>query len=456
MRPHNIIAILGILSSGTVDAQSTANNATEIPDVSPCPVCPDGLTVSGSSVIQAPEANGMTCDRLLVVAADGVRQEVCDEMLLAEEYCCPALAANPCDVCSDGITVAETVSVAQGSSKTCGDLIVDSRVVEEGTDLCTQMKVTELACCPAALTDPCPLCVGGTTNGGRVVSGKTCDEHVADAALVEESSAVCPQLQLLESACCPGDDASTNATSPTVSPSANATAFESCLPLVCPDGITADAAIVIGNGKTCGGLLADAEITAATSVGCSLMQDAQLTCCPTAAVNPCPVCPDGITVDPTVAVGSAGKTCADLLVDKLNVEENSDTCTGMYDVAGPVCCPPATNTGPTTAPTAGGNVTGTDVDVDATEAPVAPTSAPIETPSPTVIPIIDTIIDTTSPTSGANITAMPTEEEVESSTPELTFEKGTAETSGSTFVEGLAGRRALVAVVFALCGAAFV
>ena len=295
-----------------------------------------------------------------------------------------------------------------------------------------------------------PLCSGGTTNGGQVVSGKTCDEHVSDAALVEASSAVCPQLQLLESACCP-DDAS-NATSPTASPSANATAFESCLPLVCPGGITADAAIVIGDGKTCGGLLADAEIAAATSVGCSLMQDAQLTCCPTLAVNPCPVCPGGITVDPTVAVGSAGKTCADLLVDKLNTEETSATCTGMYDVAGPVCCPPATSTGPTTAPTAGGNVTGTDV--NATEAPVAPTLAPIETPSPTVIPMVDTF----PLTSGANITATPTEEEEEedeSATPELTFEEGTEETSGSTFVAGLAGRRALVAVVCALCGAAF-
>jgi hypothetical protein len=79
--------------------------------------------------------------------------------------------------------------------------------------------------------------------------------------------------------------------------------------------------------KTCGGLLGDARLR------CQLMKDAQLSYCLSPAVNPCPVCPGGITVAQMTAVGSARKTCADLLVDKImNAEESGNTCAGMFEV----------------------------------------------------------------------------------------------------------------------------
>ncbi|KAL3811415.1 hypothetical protein ACHAXA_005316 [Cyclostephanos tholiformis] len=348
MRPHNIIAILSILSSVTVDAQSSATNATEIPDVSPCPVCPDGLTVSGSSVIQRPEApDGMTCDGLIEIAGAGVTQDICDEMLLAEEYCCPPAAATPCDVCADGITVDSSTSVGQGSSKTCGDLLIDSGVVEEGSEVCALMKNAEPRCCP-----------------------------------------------------------SSNTTSPTIAPIENVTLsptveFQSCP--VCPDGITvANETSIGGNGKTCGSLLVDAMTEPSDSVGCQLMQEEQLACCPSKATDPCPVCPDGITVESSTAVGSAGKTCADLLIDRENTEESSDTCTGMFEVAGPVCCPEVPTTSPSSS--SGGNVTESDVgDEDAT---VSPTASPTDDSTET------NVVDTPSPSSApflvANITYGPT------------------------------------------------
>ncbi len=384
-------------------ATTNATNATEIADVSPCPVCPAGLTVSGNTVIPRPEANGIACDRLLVLASGGVDSGVCDQMLLAEEYCCPPLASDPCDVCAGGITVDPTSSVGGGSPKTCGDLVIDKDTVEGGSDTCDQMKLTELVCCPAAPASPCEVCPGGAANPGLEVSGgKTCDELIADAGLVESTSDVCPQLQAAESACCPP---AVNTTAPTSSPTANATSLESCR--VCPGGITAPDDERIGDGKTCGGLLGDTSTTSASSLGCQLMKDAQLTCCPTPAVDPCPVCPGGITVAGTTAVGSAGKTCEDLLVDRANAEEGSDACAGMFEVAGPVCCPPvdATTTSgvPTGSPTA---ASATDV----TEAPAVAANA-TATEAPTVVNATATtapsaLAGATVPPSGAPVAAL--------------------------------------------------
>ena len=433
-------------------------------------MCPAGLTVSGSTVIPRPEANGIVCDRLLVLASGGVNSGVCDQMLLAEEYCCPPAASSPCDVCAGGITVESTSSVGEGSSKTCGDLVVDRDTVEEGSDTCAQMKLTELVCCPAAPASPCQVCPGGATNPGREVSGgKTCDELIADAGLVESTSDVCPQLQLAESACCPP---ALNATMPTSSPTANATAFESCL--VCPDGITAPDDERIGDGKTCGGLLGDALTTSASSLGCQLMKDAQLTCCPTPAVNPCPVCPEGITVAETTAVGSAGKTCADLLVDKMNAEESGDTCSGMFEVAGPVCCPPAaaTTSGvPTGSPSAAlaTNVTGAPA-VAADASATATTEAPTAVNATTTTTAPSAFAEATVPPSGAPVaaasivTAVPTVvldvvEDPSSSDPPPELQFGAEEpvqAGGGGPSRGGAGYRALAAAaVCAVCAAAY-
>jgi S-DNA-T family DNA segregation ATPase FtsK/SpoIIIE len=470
--------------------------------------------VSGSTVIPRPEAGGITCERLLVLAAGGatggVSRDVCDEMLLAEEDCCPPPAVDPCAVCAGGITAASTAPVGEGSTKTCGDLEIDKNTVEEGSDECTQMKVTELVCCPAAPESPCRVCPGGTPTPGREVSnGKTCGELVADAGLVESTSAVCPQLQLAEPACCPP---APNTTAPTPSPTAEVTVFESCR--VCPDGITAPDDETIGDGKTCGGLLADALATPAATVGCQLMRDAQLTCCPTPAANPCPVCPGGITVADATAVGSAGKTCADLLVDKLNTEEGSDTCTGMFEVAGSVCCPPtATTAVPTGSPTAAAAIKVTDAPVAAvaatttgapnvadatTEAPTvanataeaptvanataeaptvanatteAPTPANATTSAPTVAQAGDfeatsDRVETTSPSSApvaaSVVTYEPTVilevvEDPSSEPPDLLFavqEPASSARAGGGSTARLAGYCALAAAVYALCAAA--
>jgi trypsin len=115
----------------------------------PCPVCPDGLTVPASRIIPYPEAGGSSCAELLEYASRGVRRKTCVEMMLAEAICCPPPTASPCRVCSNGITVDGALPVFEGSAKTCGDLAVDSKVTEDGSEECDRMRLVEPVCCPA-------------------------------------------------------------------------------------------------------------------------------------------------------------------------------------------------------------------------------------------------------------------------------------------------------------------
>ena len=66
----------------------------------------------------------------------------------------------------------------------------------------------------------------------------------------------------------------------------------------------------------------------------------------------CSVCAYGLTVDPSTPVGGGGKTCADLLVDAMAVDETSQECMAMM-AAIPTCCPDVVTTAkPTPRPTA--------------------------------------------------------------------------------------------------------
>ena len=126
---------------------------------------------------------------------------------------------------------------------------------------------------------------------------------------------------------------------------------------VCESGITADLSTVVGNEKTCADILVDAALLEADSPSCALMKDTELSCCPVPAENPCAVCVNGLSVEESVEIGS-GKTCGDLIVDAMNTEEDSDTCTIMKNLGGNTCCPvtptitPVTTNAPTVTPPA--------------------------------------------------------------------------------------------------------
>lgn len=135
-------------NGGIIVPLRTSDNTGERIGTKPCPVCIDGLTVDPTTIIPYPEANGASCAHLMKYATAGVTQSVCNSMFQAEAVCCPILATNPCSACPDDITVDESVLVHPTSTKTCGDLVADSMISEEGSDVCNRMKNFKSVCCP--------------------------------------------------------------------------------------------------------------------------------------------------------------------------------------------------------------------------------------------------------------------------------------------------------------------
>lgn len=135
-------------NGGIIVPVRTSDNTGERIGTKPCPICTNGVTVDPTTIIPYPEANGASCAHLMKFATAGVTQAVCNSMFQAEAVCCPILATNPCSACPDGITVDESVLVHPTSTKTCGDLVVDSMISEEGSDVCKRMKNFKSICCP--------------------------------------------------------------------------------------------------------------------------------------------------------------------------------------------------------------------------------------------------------------------------------------------------------------------
>eukprot|EP00571_Detonula_confervacea_P011554 CAMPEP_0172307066 /NCGR_PEP_ID=MMETSP1058-20130122/7992_1 /TAXON_ID=83371 /ORGANISM="Detonula confervacea, Strain CCMP 353" /LENGTH=683 /DNA_ID=CAMNT_0013019137 /DNA_START=118 /DNA_END=2169 /DNA_ORIENTATION=+ len=294
--------------------------ASEVPsDVTPCPICSDGLTVDEGFTIPYPEANGASCGQLLGYAAITDESSAdCTQMKNAEAICCPAAPSDPCSICSGGLTVDENLEI-DNDGTTCGSLVANAKNFDESSDECSRMKGEEAICCPAAPENPCSVCSEGVTVDGSVVApdGRDCDEVVADAKNLDESSETCLSLKLSEAICCP------------------APMEDSCS--VCSEGLTVDESVDLGRGNTCGGLMTDALTVEETSEECSQMKGAEITCCPAAAVDPCSVCSEGLTVDESVDLGG-GRTCGGMMTDALNIEEDSDVCSQMKE-SEPTCCP---------------------------------------------------------------------------------------------------------------------
>lgn len=298
----------------------------------PCAVCPDGgITVDGSTSLEGDQTcESLTLDALLVEDTS----EECTQMKVdAAETCCPPEIVDPCTICAtDGVTADDNVAPSDGV--TCAEIVAEALLVETDSAQCAILKdATESVCCPL-VQDPCVVCseegvTAADTAQPTAVQGVTCADVVAEALLVETETATCSLFRDAEATCCPSI---TNPCS------------------VCAEGITTDTTSVVGEGKTCADLLVDAPLVETDSPECISMQDSELVCCPTAAVEPCTVCTEGITADETTPIG-VGKQCGDLLVDALNVEESSDRCTTMKTLEA-TCCPALPSVSPVKVPTA--------------------------------------------------------------------------------------------------------
>ena len=305
----------------------------------------------------------------------------CSLLKDSEAVCCPAVV-DPCTVCANGISADDTVTLSDGTS--CAAAVENALLVESTSAACIVNKEAEATCCPPDVVNPCLVCPGGikVDNTTTPSEGVSCQEVVEEALLVETDSTVCPVMKAAEATCCPA-------------------VLNPCS--VCASGITADGTTVVGNGKTCADVLVDAPLLEADTIACALMKDAELSCCPVPAVNPCDVCAGGITVDATTTIG-LGKTCGDLLADALNVESVSDKCVNLKSLEA-TCCPVVPTIAPSTSPIITNAPTVGNATV-VTSMPVA--SSTIETTSaPSVKSSNIAAATTTPPTQAAGVPTVP-------------------------------------------------
>ena len=187
----------------------------------------------------------------------------------------------------------------------------------------------------AQVANPCLVCRDGTTAGDDFAPyaadglNATCADLIKEIKVFEEGSELCGSFDGVRSVCCP--------TTPPEKP---------CM--VCPDGITYgdDFAPLAnwGDNTTCKELVEFAFLIEAESALCTSTQDLDESfCCPTAAENPCIVCPDGATAGddfaPFAEYEENPMTCKEF-IDLYNlVETESEQCEyGQFAVAGS-CCP---------------------------------------------------------------------------------------------------------------------
>jgi hypothetical protein len=102
-------------------------------------------------------------------------------------------------------------------------LLPDAAQQEAGDGICELIQQSEGTCCPVGDFVACSVCAGGLTASGAtlLVGDITCDDIIADAAEVSESSDVCTQVKGFENTCCPAVIAST--TEATTTPAAATT-----------------------------------------------------------------------------------------------------------------------------------------------------------------------------------------------------------------------------------------
>jgi len=243
----------------------------------PCPVCPDGMTVSGFTSL----GEDRTCGGLMEDAREieeGSRD--CKNMLDAMEVCCPPPS---CSVCPDGLTVDADTETGKGKD-TCEDLMEDAADEDEGSGRCAEMKVYRSICCPSPVETTCPICTGGLAvdDATPIMDGISCATLLSDAKTTDEAGERCTKMKEMEMVCCP---------TPAESPCS-----------VCSGGITVEEDVGIGQGRTCGGMMVDSTSVEEGSDMCVAMKTSEMTCCPEDAT----VVDDSTETGTTVANVDAG------------------------------------------------------------------------------------------------------------------------------------------------------
>jgi hypothetical protein len=328
----------------------------------PCTICPDGAT-AGEDIVPYSNDNRTCEDRINATLTFDVESEMCLVWAKQDEYyCCSSNTTtfvDYCNICPNGITASDNF-IPWSGGKTCKDLVWEAKVYENGSVGCNYYTGYEMSCCSGAgtadaentpssftsiptnsptigtpKTDPCLICPDGATEGLDDYAPYedwedpiACKELINNAKLFETGSIWCAQYEEAGSYCCP------------------ITPEDPCT--LCPNGITvADDYDPYNSGFTCADWLDiiarnfDPE-SALCTVGRSA-SDIKSHCCPTAANNPCTICPDGATVGKEfVPYSDDSRTCEDLINATLTFDADSEMCLVYAKQDEYKCCPSST------------------------------------------------------------------------------------------------------------------
>ena len=310
----------------------------------PCTLCPNGATFGYDFVPNASNAT-LTCRQLIdsaaLLATDSDYCAIFGE--IDELDCCPTVVAvvdppdNACVICPNGPTTGlddYPPYAAGGDTRTCADLIDEASQYESGTEDCGRAELDEYACCYYEPVNPCIICPGGVTAAGGEDyvpeydgNDATCAELVAGATLFESGSDACALWDIDIEYCCPTPD-------------------DACI--VCPNGPTTGLDdyppyAASGDTRTCADLIAEAKEYESGTEDCGLAEFHEVVCCYTEPVNPCIICPGGVTAslgdDYVPEYEGNAATCAELVAGAMRFESGSDAC-ALYDIDVGYCCPP--------------------------------------------------------------------------------------------------------------------
>ncbi len=310
--------------------------------VNPCIICPGGVTAAGGEgYVPEYDGNDATCAEL--VAGATLFESGSDACALWDidiEYCCPT-PDDACIVCPNGPTTGlddYPPYAASGDTRTCADLIAEAKEYESGTEDCGLAEFHEVGCCYTEPVNPCIICPGGVAAslGDDYVpeyegNTATCADLIAGGMTFESGSDACALWEFVVGYCCPSDALPEN----------------TCI--ICSDGPSTGLDdyppyAASGDSRTCADLIDEAKEYESGTEDCGYAELGEYACCFSEPVNPCIICPGGVTAslgdDYVPEYEGNTATCAGLVAGAMSFESGSDACEFAYDIDIAYCCPP--------------------------------------------------------------------------------------------------------------------
>ncbi|EJK48393.1 hypothetical protein THAOC_32810, partial [Thalassiosira oceanica] len=241
--------------------------------------------------------------------------------------CLTVSVDGSCSFCSQGLTVDGSTAVPNSGGQDCASLLEFAPSLEADEFLCDASKEAESLCCPGG---------GEPDQPDQPEEPDQPEPNQPEPDQPEPDQPDQPENVDVPEEQQPGEE---------VPPETEDTEAEEEACVVCGSGLTVpettsydgrrtcaqvllDAAATTADTNsredtavgqvTCGQAKADAAITESDSNRCGRIQSLEETCCPGPASDPCPVCPDGLTVDEYTVISEAqGTTCGGLISDAL-------------------------------------------------------------------------------------------------------------------------------------------